>query len=44
MAAISETDMLPAFFVFEQGKKKGVYTGFKGLDKLKTFVDEALQG
>ena len=42
MAAISETDALPAFFIFEGGKKKGVYTGFKGLDKLKEFVDETV--
>ncbi len=42
MAGISETDALPAFFIFVDGKKKGVYTGFQGLDKLKAFVDETV--
>ena len=42
MAGISETDMLPAFFIFENGKKKGTYTGFKGLKELQAFVDESM--
>ena len=43
MAAISDTEMLPAFFIFEEGKKKGTYTGFKGLKELQEFVDGTMK-
>jgi len=38
---ITGTEVLPAFFVFSDRKLKGSITGFKGLEKLKAFVDEA---
>ena len=43
MIEVAGTDMLPVFFVFADQKKKGMYTGFKGLDKLQQFVDESFQ-
>ena len=42
MMAIAGTDVLPVFFVFDQKKKKGIFTGFKGYDKLKEFVENSL--
>lgn len=41
MMAVAGTDVLPVFFVFADQKKKGMYTGFKGLDKLQEFVDQS---
>ena len=43
MMQIAGTDVLPVFFVFDQKKKKGMYTGFKGIQKLEEFVTESLQ-
>lgn len=42
MIELAGSDVLPTFFVFEDKKKKGMYTGFKGLDALQGFVDESL--
>lgn len=42
MYEISETDVLPAFFVFAGGNMKGRFLGFKGLEKLKEFVETSL--
>ncbi|MBC7658315.1 MAG: thioredoxin family protein [Chitinophagaceae bacterium] len=42
MLEVAGTDVLPVFFVFADKKKKGMYTGFKGLDKLQAFVDESM--
>lgn len=39
MLETSGTDVLPAFFVFADRSKKGQFIGFKGLNKLKDFVD-----
>lgn len=41
MMAVAGTDVLPVFFVFADRKKKGMYTGFKGVDKLQEFVDSS---
>jgi len=41
---IAEVESLPTFFVFVDGRLKGQYTGFKGLEKLKSFVTESLAG
>ncbi len=40
---ITGTDVLPAFFVFKGGEMKGSQVGFKGLEKLKTLVEEAMK-
>lgn len=42
MLEVSGTTALPAFFVFADKQKKGLYTGFKGLDALKEFVDSSM--
>ena len=42
MLELSESEVLPAFFVFAEGKLKGKLMGFKGLEKLKNFVNENL--
>lgn len=39
---IAETEVLPVFFVFADQEMKGKHEGFKGLDRLKTFVDESM--
>ncbi|MES2745623.1 MAG: thioredoxin family protein [Bdellovibrionota bacterium] len=39
MLSVAGTDVLPVFFVFADQKKKGMYTGFKGVDKLQEFVE-----
>lgn len=39
---IAETDVLPAFFIFKDKQLAGKSVGFKGLEKLKNFVAEAL--
>ena len=38
----SGAESLPTFFVFNSGQKKGQYVGFKGLQKLEEFVDQAM--
>ena len=40
---ITETDVLPVFFVFVSKEQKGRLEGFKGLEKLKGMVEEALK-
>ena len=42
MLDLAGTNVLPLFFVFSDKKKKGMYTGFKGLEKLEEFLDESL--
>lgn len=42
MLDMAGSNMLPLFFVFSEKKKKGMYTGFKGLDALQSFVDESI--
>lgn len=36
---ITQSDVLPVFFVFIGGKMMGKHIGFKGLKKLEEFVD-----
>ncbi len=43
MLEISDTDVLPAFFVFKDRKLASQHAGFKGLDRLKSFIDEAFK-
>ena len=38
---IAESEVLPMFFVFANKEMKGKLEGFKGLDRLKTFVEES---
>ncbi len=38
---ISQSEVLPVFFVFTDKKLRGKHLGFKGLKKLEEFVDEA---
>ena len=38
----SETEVLPAFFVFRDKEMKGKFIGFKGLAKLQEFVEESM--
>ena len=42
MLEIAGTESLPTFFVFADGTMKGKHIGFKGLEKLQAFVDEAM--
>jgi len=42
MFEITGVDSVPAFFIFKDRKMAGKFLGFKGLEKLKTFVDEAM--
>jgi len=39
MMEISESEVLPAFFVFSEGKKKNQSIGFKGLAKLQELLN-----
>lgn len=41
MLEISQSEVLPVFFVFIDGKMEGKFLGFKGLKKLEEFVDTA---
>ncbi|MFK7873274.1 MAG: thioredoxin family protein [Oligoflexales bacterium] len=41
MLEVSGSEVLPAFFVFKKGKKISQTVGFKGLAKLKSFIEEA---
>lgn len=41
---ITGTEVLPAFFVFKGGEMKGSLVGFKGLEKLKSLIEEAFVG
>lgn len=43
MAEMGGADVLPAFFIFKDGAMKGKFLGFKGIGKLETFLDEALE-
>ena len=43
MLEISDTDVLPAFFVFNKGKMAGEYHGFKGIQQLEHFLMEAME-
>ena len=40
---ITESEVLPVFFVFIAKEMKGRLEGFKGLEKLKAMVEEASQ-
>lgn len=40
---LANVDVMPTFFVFVDKEMKGRYTGFKGIAKLQTFLDETLQ-
>ena len=42
MFEISETEVLPVFFVFDSSGMKGKLEGFKGLERLKSFVADCL--
>ena len=42
MMGLADSEVLPLFFVFSDKEKKGRYIGFKGLDKLESFVSESL--
>lgn len=42
MMGLADSEVLPLFFVFADKEKKGRYIGFKGLDKLESFVQESL--
>jgi thioredoxin 1 len=39
---VTGTEVLPAFFVFVGGEMKGSFVGFKGLQKLEEFLDQAV--
>jgi thioredoxin-like negative regulator of GroEL len=39
---ITGSDVLPAFFVFNEEGLKGTFKGFKGLQKLEEFLQESL--
>lgn len=39
---LAEAEALPAFFVFIDRKLTGQFTGFKGLEKLKSFIDASV--
>jgi thioredoxin-like negative regulator of GroEL len=41
MLELSESEVLPVFFIFADGKMLGRLEGFKGLERLKQFVNEA---
>lgn len=43
MMDIADTDVLPVFFVFDETGMKGKLVGFKGLERLKSFVEESLK-
>ncbi len=40
---IAETEVLPVFFVFSNKEMKGRLEGFKGIEKLKLMIEEALR-
>ncbi|MEY4632192.1 MAG: hypothetical protein RIQ81_2312 [Pseudomonadota bacterium] len=44
MLEASGTEVLPAFFIFKNRREAGRVTGFKGLEKLRSFVSESLAG
>lgn len=44
MLEVSGSDALPAFFVFKDRQQKGSFTGFKGLEKLRSFVAASISG
>ena len=42
MMEIAETEVLPAFFVFKDKQLAASQPGFKGIERLKVFIDTAL--
>lgn len=40
---ITDSNVLPVFFVFSNKQMRGRLEGFKGLEKLKSMVEEALK-
>lgn len=42
MLEIAGTEVLPVFFVFAAKEQRGRFEGFKGLERLKAFIDESL--
>ena len=42
MLEMTESEVLPVFFVFKNQKMAGKFEGFKGLEKLKSFIQESL--
>ncbi len=42
MLEMTESEVLPVFFVFKDQKMVGRFEGFKGLEKLKSFIQESL--
>jgi hypothetical protein len=44
MLEISETGVVPAFYVFKDRQMRGSFVGFKGLAKLQEMVTNSLAG
>jgi thiol-disulfide isomerase/thioredoxin len=42
MLEISDSEVLPAFFVFKEQSMKGKYLGFKGIKKLEEFIESCV--
>lgn len=42
MLDIADTDVLPVFFIFRDKKMAGKHIGFKGLQKLQTWLEELI--
>ena len=42
MLEISDSEVLPVFFVFAGRTLKGKFLGFKGIEKLRAFIDHSL--
>ena len=40
---ISQSEVLPAFFIFTDREMKGKFLGFKGIAKLQEFIDSSLK-
>jgi thiol-disulfide isomerase/thioredoxin len=43
MLSLAEVETIPVFFVFRQKEMKGKVIGFKGINKLKSMIDEAFE-
>lgn len=41
---IADTEVLPHFFLFKNQKLAAHQAGFKGLERLKTFISDAMSG
>jgi thioredoxin-like negative regulator of GroEL len=39
---IAEAEVLPMFFVFAESEQKGRLEGFKGIEKLKAMIEDAM--